>query len=57
MVDAEFRPAVVEDLVPAAQHAGDVRAHLNVVLTRRFGAQHRVVAEDVAHVEFERVEA
>ena len=49
--------AVVEDLVAAAEHAGDVGADLDVVLACGLGAKHGVVAEDVADVEVEEVEA
>src|SRR5580704_14703120 len=48
---------MVEDLVAAAEHARDVGADLHVVLACGFGAEHGVVAEDVAYVEFEEVEA
>ena len=57
VADAELVLAVVEDLVAAAQHAGDVGADLHVVLAGGLGAQHGVVAEDVAHVEVEEAEA
>ena len=57
VADAELGLAVVEDLVAAAQHAGDVGADLDVVLAGRDGAQHGVVGEDVADVELEEVEA
>ena len=49
--------AVVEDLVAAAQHAGDVGADLHVVLAGGLDAQHGVVTEDVADVEVEKIEA
>ncbi len=57
VADAELGLAVVEDLVAAAQHAGDVGADLDVVLAGGLGAQHGVVAEDGADVEVEEVEA
>ena len=57
VADAEGVLAVVEQLKAAAQHAGNVRADLHVVLAGGHGAQHGVVAEDVAHVELEQVEA
>jgi len=55
--DAKLVLAVAENLVAAAQHAGDVGADLHVVLARRLGAQHGVVAEDVAHIELKQIEA
>ena len=45
VADAELRLAVVENLVAAAQHAGDVGADLHVVFAGGLGAQHGVVAE------------
>ena len=57
VADAELCLAVVEDLVAAAQHAGDVGADLHVVLARRYRAKHRVIAKDVANVELKEIEA
>src|SRR5258705_95208 len=39
--DAKRVFAVVEDLIAAAQHAGDVGADLHVIFPGRFGAEHR----------------
>jgi len=49
--------AVVEELEAATQHAGDVGADLHVVFAGWVRAKHGVVAEDVADVELEEVEA
>jgi len=57
VADTQLVFAVVENLVPAAQHAGDIRAHLHVVLACRFCAQHRVVRKHVANVQLEKVDA
>ena len=57
VADVQFVLAVVEELEAAAEHAGDVGADLHVVLPRRGSAKHRIVAEDVADVELEEVEA
>ncbi len=52
-----LRFAVVEDLVAAAQHAGDVGADLHVVLACRLGAEHGVVRKHVAYVQLEDADA
>ena len=57
MVDVELVLAVLEEFEAAAKHAGDVGADLHVVFASGLGAKHGVVAEDVADVEFEEVEA
>ena len=44
--------AVVEDLVTPAQHTGDIRANLYVVLAYGLRSQHRVVTEHVPYIEF-----
>ncbi len=53
--DAQPLLAVVQNLVAAAQHAADIRADLHVVLARRLGPQHGVVAQHAAHIEVEDV--
>ena len=57
VADAEGGLAVVEDLVAAAQHAGDVGADLHVVFAGGLGAEHGVVGEHVADIELEDVDA
>ena len=57
VADVEGVLAVVEELEAAAEHAGDVGADLYVIFARGPGAEHGVVAEDVADVELEEVEA
>ena len=57
MADAEGVLAVVEEFKAAAEHAGDVGADLHVIFSCGVRAQHGVIAEDVADVELEEVEA
>ena len=41
--DLEPRLEVIENLVAAAQHAGNIRANLDVIFPDRLAAQHRVI--------------
>src|ERR1039457_4942071 len=49
VADAQLLLAVFEDAVGPAQQATHIGADLEVVLANRTRAQHRVVADDVAH--------
>src|ERR1700733_5976086 len=53
MPDAKLVFTVVENLIAAAQHAGDVGADLHVVLTRWTGAQHGVVRKHISYVQLQ----
>ncbi len=57
MSDTEPLLAVFQNSVAVAQHAGDIRADLHVVLAHRLGPQHGVVAEYALHIVFADVDA
>src|SRR6185437_886468 len=57
ILDAQALLYVLENFVSATQHAGNVRAHLNVILPGRFAAQHRVIRQRLGHLRHVQIEA
>jgi hypothetical protein len=56
VADTEPPLAVLQDAVAAAEHAGDVRADLQVIFAGGFASQHGVVGQRLGHLQDVQIE-